>query len=191
MSNQKYKLGEAEYFYGQMMMKYESNQNDEFLYCLSAFLSAARSIIQYTDNFAGNKRYRRHKYNKLVGKNKILSYFKEKRNINIHECPISYMTAINIKEICFHTTSSVSINVTVGDSNGKSLPLRSTTTSIVELENDVAGETITLEEKKQSKGFDYRFTDWSGEEDVIELSRKYLEQLSIFIVNAKRAKLIV
>ena len=58
-------------------------EKPEFKYYLSAFLSAARSVLQYSFTEA-NKQHKKGWYEGQVTGNKILKFFKCQRNINIH-----------------------------------------------------------------------------------------------------------
>ncbi len=80
------KLKEAEYFYSQMLK--ENNKYDYFTYNLSAFLSAARSVLQYALKEAKNKSEGQLWYKYHRNSSVYLKFFTDKRNFSIHQGPI-------------------------------------------------------------------------------------------------------
>src|ERR1051325_3352821 len=84
--NELKKLQEARYFYTKMID--EQQNKDKFLYNLSAFLSAARSVLQYAKEEVKNKPSGQNWYDNLMNSSRILKFFKDKRDLNIHEKPI-------------------------------------------------------------------------------------------------------
>ena len=84
--HEKKKLEEAKYFYSKMIEEQENRKN--FEYNLSALLSSTRSILQYALCEAKEKPMGEHWYNTCISSIHILEFFKEKRDINIHEEPI-------------------------------------------------------------------------------------------------------
>jgi len=90
---EKTKLGEAKYFYSQMSANF--NDSEKFTYDLSAFLSSARSVLQYALEEAKSKNGGQVWYDRRVSASNILSFFKDKRNLNIHYEPVHPIRHVN------------------------------------------------------------------------------------------------
>lgn len=87
MSTKEDKLKEAEYFLQMMKDTYEDAEALNHNY--SAFLNASRCVIQYTYEDVKHVPANRKWYEHYVSNNKVITYFQEKRNINIHERPVT------------------------------------------------------------------------------------------------------
>jgi len=79
------KLAEAEYFLDEMR-KSQRFFPDEFQGQLSAFLSAARSVMQYIETKA-DKKHRLPWFQQLDINSKWCQFFRKKRNLNTHRKP--------------------------------------------------------------------------------------------------------
>ncbi|APB70965.1 hypothetical protein PPYC1_11590 [Paenibacillus polymyxa] len=187
MSDQEQKLKEAEYFYSLMVDSFEKELYDPFTYNMSAFLSAARSILQYTHDRAV-KNNRGGDYNKLIAQKPILKYFKGKRNVNIHEEPVKPIQQVFLD---LHSTLTVRMKETVGiqviGADGEIL--RDELSEPAEISNDSEVQVKAhLKKITPSTGItstlQYRFEDWTGDEDILEMSEQYLKNLREFIQGA-------
>lgn len=165
------KIEEAEYFYSQMVK--EKENTDNFKHNLSAFLSATRSVLQYALKEAETKSGGQKWYDSQVANNKVVSFFKDKRDINIHLKPVLFRKDIAIKlSETIHIGESVSIVIRDKDGNikGKShsefKPFQS------------AIDKGTIESK-------YTFDDWSGEEDIPFICQEYLKELKAIVEDGK------
>jgi hypothetical protein len=164
------KIREAEFFYALAWNEERKiNDNpDRFKWFLSAFLSAARSVLQYahkeavgesvptphtpcSSTFRGGKPGGRLWYENAM-KSPVFQYFKEKRDVNIHARPINA-----IKEISLVIEESMWMDAMpplpglVGPS-----------------------ATVTASDK-------YKFADWLGPDGVLQLCEKYLRELGAFV----------
>ena len=167
--NEKNKLREAKYFF--KLMSRNKKNKEKFLYNVSAFLTAARSILQYSLEEAKNKINGQIWYDNYISRNIILQFFKEKRDVNIHEKPI---------------TTKLKAEVIMG---GNLQPTGSLSAKIIKRN----GEIINLGELKKPKNtaidnksitkvkYSYFFDNWSGNEDLSTLSKIYLKELNYFI----------
>jgi hypothetical protein len=83
---------------------------EAFQYELSAFLSAARSVLQYALEEAKQKPNGQRWYEAQVSGNAVLKFFKDKRDLNIHAESVrpSRHIAVAITE---HITFSESIRI--------------------------------------------------------------------------------
>ena len=162
------KLKEASHF--ALCMERSINDPESFQYELSAFLSAARSVLQYALEEAKQKQNGQQWYDNQVSGNAILRYFKDKRDLNIHTEPIRTSRHIEVSEILsVNISESVRIEITNADGtkeNRKSV------------ENP--NESIPVGAVSKAE-ISYVFTDWTGPEDVIQLSRQYLIALEAFV----------
>lgn len=80
------KLNEARYFLECMQMN--SGSQHEFDCTLSAFLSAARSVLQYIYVDVEGKKSAQAWYDNMMSNNQDMGLFRELRDDNIHEDPI-------------------------------------------------------------------------------------------------------
>ena len=163
--NEKEKLEEARYFYARTQA--EVNDPKAYQYNLSAFLSAARSVLQYAKGEAENKSGGQAWYDNRISNSPILPFFKGKRNINIHTEPVKPRKDYYVSMTATVNLSS-SLLVTWIDGKGNVLDQRCIKEATPPQESPTDNTTIEIK---------YRFSDWSGNEDVTELSRKYLDEL--------------
>lgn len=90
-----HKLAEARHFLDRMGSPEVHEDREAFIYNLSAFLSAARSVLQYACSEAA-ARGRRGWYDCVVGRSQWCKHFKDMRNANIHERPAKPRAAHSI-----------------------------------------------------------------------------------------------
>jgi hypothetical protein len=169
--NEQKKLDEARYFYSQMLAEYENKQ--KFTYNLSAFLSSARSVLQYGLEEAKAVTGGQQWYDTYVASNSILAFFKSKRDINIHVEPVRPIKHVDI--VMIETIGlSDSVHVSRFDASGKELaePAAEESAHHATERKPVPPPSATVK---------YRFNDWTGPEDIIELSRMYIDALQSFI----------
>lgn len=171
---EKAKLNEAKYFYSQMLLN--NDDREKFSYNLSAFLSSARSVLQYALEEAKGKNGGQAWYEKQISSSSILSFFKDKRDINIHAKPIHPTMHVNIS-ITEQFKLIDSAIVIVKDANGKVISQSSTTPN--------NNANLEPSQKDESTTIRWFFSDWQGTEDVIILCQKYIDLLVIFINDGK------
>jgi len=99
------KLDEAQHFLQRMG---QSPEPKTFRYELSAFLSAARSALQYALEEARNKPGGQAWYEAQVSGNAVVRFFKDKRNISIHRQPVVPTTSVSVR-----VTQAISLSGTV------------------------------------------------------------------------------
>jgi hypothetical protein len=87
-------IDEARYLLGKLSAVV--NDSAKFKYNLSAFLSAARSPLQYACEEAKSKPGGKTWYDSQIAGNPVVKYFKDKRNVKIHEKPVSPNIQSNI-----------------------------------------------------------------------------------------------
>lgn len=165
------KIKEAEYFYKQILNTQEDSE--AFKYNLSAFLSAARSVLQFARKEALTKPKGQYWYDTSVSKHPVISFFKNKRDINIHREPVKIR-----KDITLTLTEALSLSVSIG-------PIRMVKTDKYgNIISESIGESQSEPEPRKIKKqvppnvtYRYGFDDWTGDEDIPTLCRKYLDQL--------------
>ncbi len=158
------KLREAEYFYSRMVS--ETDNRDNFLFDLSAFLSAARSVLQYALKEAQTKSGGRQWYDNHIRSSKVLAFFKDKRDINIHMQPIqvNQHTSIQWTEVI---RFSESIHIKKFDQTGR----------LIDEYSSGPSEPPPAPETPPKVTHRFTFSDWSGTEEVLQLCKYYLKEL--------------
>jgi hypothetical protein len=175
MAHEKRKLAEARYFYS--LMGQELNNREKFTFNLSAFLSAARSVLQYALEGAKTKKGGQQWYDNHITTSSVLSFFKDKRDLNIHFEPI---TPIQHTDLVAHNNVILTeaVLVVVDGSNKTLYPsspgVPKPQSEARETEPPTVGKTY------------YRFSDWQGREDIFTLSEKYLDELQRVIEDGIR-----
>src|SRR4030067_3783407 len=92
--HERYKICEAKFFLERM----EESVHDRvaFRYYLSAFLSSARSVLQYAREESKNTGGLDW-YDTTVARSDVLGFFKDKRDVNIHGEPVNPSRNISIE----------------------------------------------------------------------------------------------
>lgn len=164
------KIRKAEFFYGWLLKteKTQPDNPDHFKWFLSAFLSAARSVLQFayreavgdshsasgsTAGKPGGQKW----YESAMSSSQVLKFFKEKRDDNIHIKPVAA-----VKQIAIHIGESMLAWINTLDASATAAPLLAPPSSPY--------TTITTIEK-------YKFADWLGSEGVLQLCGDYLTRL--------------
>lgn len=173
------KLKEAKYFYSRMKEEQEQEDRDSFKYNLSAFLSAARSVLMYARKEARTKRKGLKWYDDWINRSPILRFLGEKRHVDIHEEPIKPRADIEVT-LTETVYVSESISIEHRDKNGK-------------LISQYSSEEPKLKPKKPNSSVEskttFRFNDWmkecqsknlkefTGNEDIMTLCERYIQEL--------------
>jgi len=163
--NENKKIQEAEYFVS--MMSETIDERQYFNFNLSAFLSAARSVLQYALKESATKPDGKSWYDSAVQRRPVVRFFKDKRDVNIHTEPIKPTAEIHV-EITGTISLSDEVSVSITDKNG----------NISGQEIEPRSEpTRKIESDEPTVNYRYVFRDWSGNEDVVDLSRQYISEL--------------
>ena len=150
-----------------------ANQREIFKYTLSGFLSAARSALQYAHKEATTKASGHVWYDGQVSARSVVKFLSGKRNVNIHERPISPATKINVSMRDNLSVSAESVSITIFRADGT-----------IE-----TGESVSLSPSSSpnapevSVTYDYFFQDWPGNEDVIALCKMYLKAVESIVAD--------
>lgn len=164
--NENKKIQEAEYFLSKISETI--NERHLFNFNLSAFLSATRSVLQYALKEASSRANGKSWYYSAIQNRPVVRFFKDKRDINIHGEPIKPSAE---KHVNMNLTISLSntVSVTIKDENGNIS------------DNEIAPRpesTRKITTDKPTVNYIYRFQDWSGTEDVVDLSLQYIKELN-------------
>ena len=165
MVNVNSKFAEAQFFYSKMG-QHSVRESDvtEFKYYLSAFISAARSILQYIYENS-KKKGKLSEYDSLVSGDLLLKFFKDERDANIHTKPVYPVTQVEV-----------------------GLPATVTIRSVVYADNEKNEDFHSTGDKLRT--IQFMFDGWGGDESIMELSEQYLEKLDSIISQARRLNLV-
>jgi hypothetical protein len=172
------KLDEAKFFYNKMVNS--SDFPTEFEYNLSAFLTASRSVLQYLLEDIKNKPGGQFWHDNLVAQNIYIKYFRDKRDINIHQETIQPKKGIGIE---------LSENINISES--LSIELRDKEGNVKESYNSKSNQSENKKQKNPIVKIIYFFDDWAGNEDILKLCGNYIAELEKFIVEAKNGGYLV
>jgi len=175
--NEKNKLTEAEFFFGKMA-QVDGAPND-FSHYLSAFLSAARSVLQYALEEAKTKPGGQRWYDAQTAGDTVLRFFKDKRDVNIHVKPLVLMQQTVITEKVSLTISE-SLHIDVRSAEGS-----------VEV-HEIKSEPVVpaMQQSHSSVKEQFAFVDWSGSGDVMAVGQTYLTRLKAFVQSGTGAGFI-
>lgn len=166
---EKAKIEEAEYFLSQMRL----NKQDPkpFHHNLSAFLAASRSVLQYAHKDAKERAGGPKWYRSQMKNSRVLTFFKDKRDINIHEQPIKakQKIAVVIEERIY---VSDALRVILKQKNGKVIGQYDSGEKMTAPNHNVSPPSATYE---------YFFSDWLGEDDVITLCQQCLDEVKVLV----------
>ncbi len=167
--HEKRKLQEAKYFYSKMVD--EQAHKEIFTYNLSAFLSSARSVLQYALCEARTKPGGQQWYDDFISTSRVLKFFKKKRDINIHTEPVQPIATYKMElRETIHISDSISITITDKEEN------------IIQQFSSGLSEAIPKESKKpEAMKIKYKFDNWVGNEDVLNLCQIYIQELEHLI----------
>lgn len=161
------KLDEARYFLTRMTAC--ADQPRAFRYDLSAFLSAARSALQYALDEASG-RCGQAWYDAHVNASAVIKFFRDKRDINIHQQPVVPMASMStgLTE-AIHPSDSLSIKVM--DLEGR----------VIQEGTTPPDPVPTHEPVPPVISYRYSFVDWTGTEDVPSLCLTYLTAIEAVV----------
>ncbi len=171
------KLEEAEYFLKQMVAVAGDRKAHKFN--LSAFLSAARSVLQFgleeVESKPGGKAW----YDTQVTGKPVVKFFKDRRDVNIHIEPVSPVKQIqvNIEETLHFSDKAEAVIIRDGKPVLSEPPQRHSF-RLPEGTNWPYPSKVTMSET-------YRFNEWKGSEDVPTLCGIYLLELRKIVADGQ------
>jgi hypothetical protein len=170
------KLAEAEYFLSRMKDTLEDRI--PFMHNLSAFLTAARSVLQYAHAEARTKPGGQGWYDAQVRGSKNVGFLKDRRDLNIHVQPVDVKADIDIhvaEDHSIRVTESVTIEISEG---GKIIGRHHSESVAAEPAGDTTARPATISTI-------YKFTDWNGPEDLLTLCQQYLDDLGRIVTDGR------
>jgi hypothetical protein len=163
--HEQHKIYEAHYF---LLRADECGENArEFSYNLSAFLTAARSVLQYALEEAKTKPGGQAWYDASVSAVPEVKFLKDKRDISVHERPVVPNRRFNLS-ISEHLVFGDSVHVTVTRSDGTVEPDEPPRQVLPTVSYPV-GET--------SSTVSFFFPDWTGQDDVMSICITYINAI--------------
>lgn len=171
-----WKLGEAHFFLDGLKASVtaasESGEKDELMYYLSAFLASSRSVLQYIYEDAKVAK-RLPDYNAVLAKTTLASYFKTKRDANIHRKrpPEARMTG--------HVSVSIgAFIVAVGKAGA------------IENKLGVANEIASVSSSRAEDKYSFALPGAPVPGDLVTLCEKYLDEVEGCLKNARSIGLV-
>ncbi len=165
------KLDEAKDFYRQMSEQYDDRT--AFKRNLSAFLSAGGSVLQYARKEAETKVGGQHWYGNRVHGSQVLTFFKGKRNANIHDEPVR-PTRYSQVTLGGVIAPRASLKFVHKDADGNVIQRGSSDSVQADSEVQRSRETVSISHR-------WIFNDWPGTEDVMTLCKQYIDELESFV----------
>lgn len=167
LMNEYKKLGEAKYFRSKM----EENKfkRNDFINNLSAFLSSSRTIFQYAikEIVASEINIRKIWYDKKISESVIFKFFRDKRDLNIHERPIQANATYKVQtKMMIRFIDATILKVEDGNIISK-----------YESSNSIK----TNQKKEINEDIDYYFDDWEGNENLLVICDNYINEIESFI----------
>lgn len=173
--NEDHKIEEAQHF----LHKLANPGLDlrEFSFELSAFLTGARSALQYALEEAKLKPGGQAWYDRQIAAAPAARYFKDKRDVSVHVTPVIPSRTFHIKledRISFGN----SVSVEVRRSDGNIVPDPPKNPASEQIPNEITRAS-------SSSSVTFHFSDWSGPEDVVTLCGNYLRQVRSIILDGR------
>ncbi len=167
--HEKQKISEAVYFYNKMLRK--EDKPKAFRYELSAFLSAARSALQYACKEVKCSPAQKKWYDERVAASPVIQFFRCMRDISIHTEPVKPR---------MHVTASIQNQLLISDSMRIEIRREDGSEEVLEPSNE-----LSLDQPRETEGISfsnrYYFSDWGGDEDVFALCKSYLKEIECFV----------
>jgi hypothetical protein len=166
------KLEEARHFLERMR---QATEPKGFQYELSAFLTAARSALQYACKEAKSEAKKKTGgqswYDNAVSSAPLVQFFKKERDLNVHETPVVPSTSVTIG------LPALAISGGMGRVEPVSSPDHAPRC------DTPAGDPAPIVPPWQPPvvTYEYSFKDWTGPEDAISLCEQYLAEVQAIV----------
>ena len=176
--NERRKLAEAERFYDHLKnVKFDAAggfDRDAFEDYLSAFLSAARSALQYALKEASTHTGGQQWYQDAFQKYAVVRFLKDERDWSIHENPVAPNLHVTVK-FPGGIVATADGGLRHVDDDGNVLQ---------EVRPLPGGGPVTLVAKPDIIPR-YYFDGWAGPEDVVTLCQQYLDELAVIVADGQ------
>lgn len=175
MTPERRKLSEAKYFLKGMTRA--GRDYDDFSCEASAFLTSARSTLQYLFERTKKNHALRIWYDQQISSRPVLKFFKDKRDMNIHVQPVTPQ-----KEIRVQVLDNISLHDSV---RGE---LRDLEGKLIQFSDSPPAPPPPVPRPRETEvSCFYRFPDWQGKEDVLELCNRYLAEVEDIVQHAEQS----
>lgn len=182
------KLDEAAHFLSAMMQHQRDEDRTAFAYNLSAFLTAARSVLQYAlEEIKKQQTPEGKRWYETAMHDPMFGFLKDARDTSMHRAPVPaskrFMETVNLQ-----TKTTVSVSATLMR-NGKIVgtsfieKLRTLLHRIVSRFFATRRLPITA---NALTSWEYRFSAWQGSENTCELCEKYLQRLHDVVADGQK-----
>lgn len=177
MKHTELKLNEAKYFLEQM--ERHADSPNEFVYNLSAFLCAARSVTfvmqEEFSRVPGFRKWysKKQKWMEQPENKELFEFFKDLRNVVVHQQPVIPKKTVNL-EIAETVAIVESLIIEVRDKDGNLLQRDESDSQTENHDKDVNNTPVKVE-------YIWYF-DEKPEIDVVILCRRYIEKLESLVV---------
>lgn len=175
------KLDETKYFHEQMIKNL--NTPREFSYNLSALLACGRTIQTYIFKIVKYDVTGKWWYDNLFATKSKLSFFREQRNIVIHENPVKIKTNISIEwneNICLllsQRSQLLKVDASGNVIENTDINLKDDN----QICNDGQFQDSTEKFNNAIIEYEYCFVDWPGSENVMQLVKEFIVELEEMI----------
>jgi hypothetical protein len=180
--NERVKIAEAEFFPGQLqaVTAQADPSREQVTHLVSAFSTAARSALQYALDEAQSKRGGQAWYAAMVARFPVIRYFRDLRNVNIHERPVVPHR---------HVSVNLSETVRVGEQLG--IGVRDKDGNVVNREV-VSNQPATPMPSTAEVLTAFFFSDWTEtKDDVPGLCAVYLDALKEVVAAGIEAGFVI
>ena len=172
--NEDLKINEAEY----LLRSLKQARADEIRYVLSAFLSAARSALQYALEEAKTKPNGQAWYDNEVKADPLTKFLKDTRDVNIHDRPIPVTVSATMR-----ATVSASVSVSAVIISGKTGERTEVPASLPQ--SPPVAEQVGAADQRRATVDAYSLTGWAGNESVLPLCERYLAEIRRIVGNGR------
>ena len=150
------------------------NDRAAFNFNLSAFLSAARSALQYAHKEAKDKTGGQAWYDAQVAAFPLVRFLKDKRNISIHTEPVEPQATIS---------ASFTETIQLSESLSVSIQRADGTVEEERILGSSPPSPVQPTETESTVTYQYFFTDWTGTEDVLDLCQTYITDVQSIVTD--------
>jgi len=178
--NEDVKLAEAEYFLRGVTREATRNPTST-RHELSAFLTAARSALQFALTEAVAQGSQSWYDSAIAAADPVVDFLRVTRNLNVHERPFSMRTDITIGlrsgAVGYSSTGTI---VVTTDANGEvQMQWPEIPPALPPQQNNM------MSMEPPTTTYRYQFKDWAGPEDALELCARYLAEVKRIIADGR------
>ena len=178
------RLEAAKFFYEQVKLNFQDRT--KFRYLLDAFLASARSVTHaFKAEFDKNEPVMSWYQNKVEEweNNKVMKFFKKMRNNSLKEHTPNTRTTV---EVAF-SIDAILVDQVIGEKNSPNgtTEKRETSPHVLTEKNKKEKQTTPTSSKVVSYSFLHPFKWFDENPDVMNLCKRYLDELEKFVTEAE------